>query len=140
MNQLFQFSEIKRYYKWSLWSKTLLIYSLMASLMSVTLTTCALLLLEKATLNDSSAIFLAIIGGVAPVLAVIYGGRSYERSKGVKDDDDFATATAIASEGDKQTPIDPFSASLSDNPLDLLRSLDLSEYEPKIADDHAQIR
>lgn len=135
MNQLFQFAEIKRYYKWSLWVRPLLIYSLMTCFVAVTLTVCALVLLDKASINDASTIFITIIGAVAPVLAVIFGGRSYERSKGVRDDDDFASAQAATKE---ESLIDPVTSNF-DNPLDLLRSMDLSGYEPRVADDKPQI-
>ena len=141
MNQLFQYKEIKRYYTWSLWTKPLLIYSLIVCFLAVTITTCLLLILGKATINETSAILITIIGAVAPVLAIIFGGRSYERSRGVKDDDDFTVAnTATMNEEDSSKSFDPFSSSLSSDPLTMLRNLDLEDYAPRIADDQPQIR
>lgn len=141
MNQLFQYKEIKRYYSWSLWTKPLLIYSLIVCFLAVTFTTCALLVLGNATIDQTSAIFITIIGAISPVLAIIYGGRAYERSKGIRGDDDFAHATVATNETESSAnqTLDPFNSPLSSDPLTMLRSLDLSDYEPRIADDHPQI-
>jgi hypothetical protein len=63
----------------------------------IVLTVCLLLLLDKAPLEDATALFMAIIPALATPLALYIGGRSYEKVR-------VAEATA-KSEATQHAPV-----------------------------------
>lgn len=134
-------AEMKRFYLWSIWSKPVLIYTFTSVILAVTLTTCYLMLTGKASMDNSSGVVIAIVSTVTPVLASIFLGKAYERSKGVREDE-YIPSRSTSPEDSVLASVSSFPSSEPDDALAALRSIDMGElekYVPKIADDHPQV-
>lgn len=129
---LLSFAEMRSLYKWNAWMRPVLTYTLMTILSIVTLTICFMLITKSTTITESSGILITIAGGIVPILAAIVVGRSYERSKGIKD-----SAVEQLEEEERSNP--PLPAFGTGNPFADLNSLDLDEYMPRVADDNPRI-
>jgi hypothetical protein len=155
--------EVSRFYKASIWSRPVTLYSLTGVMVAVCLTTCYMVIMEKATLTDASGILMAIVGAVFPIIGVQILGKSYEKVKGASEEQTVVPAasqpsTPVALPTTAGTPVavansllvgepnsavisldrlanNPDLAVLGDDPIALLNGLNLDEYMPKIADD-----
>jgi hypothetical protein len=143
MPELLSKKEAARFYRWSIWAKPFMTYSLTMAIISICATACYLLIIRQATMDHVSTLLITIVSTVAPVLGAIVLGKSYERGKGVKDEEivpsvlteeSRAPDSSGSSIADLGAMLDP-DVLMSRDPMVLLNKLDLDEFMPKIADD-----
>lgn len=139
--------EAARFYRWSIWAKPFMTYSLTSAIISICATACYLLIINQTTMDQVSTLLITLVSTTAPVLGAIVLGKSYERGKGVKDeeivpavitDDTSNKQNEQSSLIDMAAMLDP-DVIMSRDPIDLLNKLDLDEFMPKIADDKPEV-
>lgn len=140
----------RRYYLAQLFIRPTLAYMLTICVAAITFTVCFMLLSRMTTLTDASALLMSIVGAIVPVLTALVVGKSYERGKGIRDDDAISYNTprdrmndfrndyqSYRGRGASRSDDDPDS---EEDPLAVLNSMNLDEYIPKVADDTPQVR
>lgn len=134
--RILSYAEISTFYKWNIWARPVLTYSLTIVLISISITACSMLLLGYATMNETSGLLMTIVGVIAPILTGVVLGRSYEKAKGVVDPA-LEQVQGEKEEGSDYFPPTPHPA--TDDPFAILNSMPLEDYLPKLADDRPQI-
>lgn len=141
MAELLTSKEAARFYKWSVWAKPFMVYTLTVSMIAIIVVACYLLISSKTTMNETSTLLITMVSAIAPVLAAIVLGKSYERGKGVRDEE-VVPASMISSpasvSNDALAAVDP-DVLMSNDPSILLNKLDLTDYLPKVADDKPEV-
>jgi len=147
MTNLLTQKEAARFFKWSIWAKPFMIYTLTFALAAMVGTICFLLLMEKSTVSESSGLIIAFCTAITPIIGAIVVGKSYEKVKGASTDEDVtrmasnepATPSVVEDVPASSTHtliagIDPI-ALMQGDPFSVLNSMNLDDFMPKIADD-----
>lgn len=141
----------RRYYLAQLFIRPTLAYILTFCVTMITFTVCYMLLTQMTTLTDAAALLMAIVGAIVPVLTALVVGKSYERGKGIRDDDAISYNTPRDRMNDFRNDyqgyrgrgashVDMDDPDSEEDPLAVLNSMNLDEYMPKVADDTPQVR
>ncbi len=147
MPNLLSKEQAAKFYKWSIWAKPFMTYSLTGVILAIGATACYLLLLNRTTMDHVSTLLITLVSTITPVLGAIVLGKSYERGKGVKDEE---IVPAVITEGsstpqennsslvDMAAMLDP-EVIINRDPIALLNKLDLDGFMPKVADDKPEV-
>lgn len=143
------------YYLASLWMRPSLTYSLIVCILAVTGTTCALMWTGDTTLTESNALLITIVSACIPVLTALVVGKSWERTKGIRDDSvvEQARPSRYDREHRDERPImvgrgggnwrdddDDNADTDSSSALDALNNISgLDDYMPRKADDNPSV-